>query len=185
MWQLKCRLGDKWSREWKGSSCWVVKARRAEGESTVCRWGGMKGLQRSSRANFALRWHFGGSVVVDTHSISQELLLTAASQVFFCFVFFSWPRNQKSHQECLSVANMLRRSTSVSWRFCQTLFFFCFFLPRVFCDALQTSVGHNCLPEVCLSRALRQRFWEGVKLGLFMSYEKTLKQLMHLSDDVS
>lgn len=119
--------------------------------------------------------------------MAARLLLLLASiripgaAIDSCLTSLSWPEKQTSHQNSLSAANMSRRSTPVyRWFFGIYYLFICFLLLLYFNEHFK----HLLAITVCLSRALRQRFW-GAEIGLFMSYEKTLKQLMHLSGDVS
>lgn len=138
---------------------------------------GVRLHERSSRGGhglvLGLRWHRRGCVLLLLLAFS----LIPGAAIDSCLASLSWLENQTSHQNSLSAPNMLRRSMPDFRWFWKTSFLF---FPAVFPRALQTSVGHNCLSELSAEAAFL-----GEEVRHFMSYEKTLKQLMHLSGDVS
>lgn len=137
----------------------------------------------------ASRWRRHGCAAAAVYwlpSVFQELLLTVASQVYL---------GRKSRQ-VIRTACQLLTCREGQRQFAGVFFFFFLQKPRFYCLFIYLFIcfllllyfnehfKHLLAITVCLSRALRQRFW-GEEIGPFMSYEKTLKQLMHLSGDVS
>lgn len=144
-----CHLGDKWSSGWKVSSCSLVKP--VSRETTVSRWGYMKGLQKSCRACFRspVTSPIDACCCCYWHSfVFQQLLLTVTLQVYL-----GWKTRQVIRTACqlLTCREGQRQCAGGSVK---PLFFF--FLPLYFLEHFKHLWGIT----VCLSWALRQRFWE-------------------------